>query len=397
MKPRAPVNVRGEFKPIATAVPGLQICEHMPKLAKLAQQFAIVRSVSHKHANHTAGAYLALTGHEPPETVAVNEFKAVDAAQTPPAIGSILAKLRPETGDIPPYIVAPNLNLIVVGTTPGQRGGWLGPGFDPFVANYSEVSKDFEPAGMKPVRGVDAARLQARQELRNRFASSGEASSALPGSSAAQKFDSHYEQAFAILSSTKLRQTLSVQEEPARMRELYGSQCIGQSYLLARRLVEAGARLVLINDGDKFGTGRLRWDTHGGNFTTLRKNLPETDHALTALLQDLKERGLLETTLVVWMGEYGRTPQVDAREGAGRGHWSQCYSVLLAGCGIQGGQVYGSSDPHGAYPRTHPCRPENIHATIYHALGIPENTALNDTQGRPLPLYQGAPISQLFS
>jgi len=286
---------------------------------------------------------------------------------------------------------------VVVGTTPGQGGGWLGTSFDPFVANYNEVARDFAPEGIRPAPEVDAARLEERRLLRDRLARRGDHASDLAGAAATRQLDNLYDKAFSILSSAKIRQTLSVQDESAALRDRYGRQCIGQSYLLARRLIEAGVRLVLVNDADKVGTGRMRWDTHMGNFTSLRQTLPETDQALSALLQDLQDRGLLESTLVVWMGEYGRTPQVHGGAGGNRDHWPHCYSVLLAGGGIRGGQVYGASDAHGAFPKEHPCRPEDIHATIYRALRIPERTELQDALGRPVSMYQGTPIAALFS
>ena len=208
---------------------------------------------------------------------------------------------------------------------------------------------------------------------------------------AAQNLGSHYERAFTLVSSPQARQAFDIGQEQPAVRQRYGQHRLGQSLLLARRLIEAGTRIVMVNDADERGDA-LRWDTHNLNqvVPALQRNLPETDGALSALLTDLQQRGLLETTLVVWMGEMGRTPRDRT------GHWTRCYPALLAGAGIQGGRVHGASDRIGAYPSASRCSPADIHATIYRAMGIPADTLITDAVGRAMPLFAGDPINALF-
>jgi hypothetical protein len=274
--------------------------------------------------------------------------------------------------------------------TPGQHAGFLGLGFDPLVINSNPNKPDFAVAELAPRPELTADRLDGRKallhDLNARVARWGEAG-------AARGLDEHYERAYRLVGSAASQQAFDLGREPRETRDRYGRTRHGQSVLLARRLIEAGVRLVMINDAEDNGQNK-RWDTHGGGFATLRKILPETDNALSSLIEDLRDRGLLESTLIVWMGEFGRSPKAD--KGGGRDHWPDCYSLLMAGGGVKGGQVYGSSDARAAYPRDNPVHPEDIHATIYKALGLSEETQIVDQLGRPLPLYAGKPIEALL-
>jgi hypothetical protein len=386
MKPDAPAEIRGEFKPIATNVAGIQICEHLPKLAKLADQYAIIRSATHKNRVHNPGSFYALTGRKPSADVVQFPAKRDDW----PAIGSILAKVRPIDRPLPPYVVLPIFANDIGIPTPGQHGGFLGTSVDPLIINSDPSKPNFTVPALMPRAELTADRMDARRGL---LAQVNAQVAALSEAAPAQNLDRHYERAFNLVSSAASKQAFDISQESAATRDRYGRTRHGQSVLLARRLVEAGVRLVLVNDAEDNGQNK-RWDTHDSGFKTLKKYLPETDNAVSSLLEDLKERGLLDSTLVVWMGEFGRSPRID--NGGGRDHWPDVYSLLMAGGGIKGGQVYGSSDARAAYPRENPIGPEEIHATIYHALGLPENTHIHDTVGRPLGLYHGKPIYGLF-
>ncbi|MBL8795603.1 MAG: DUF1501 domain-containing protein [Planctomycetia bacterium] len=386
LKPDAPAEIRGEFKPIDTNVPGIRICEHLPRLAKLADQYAIIRSATHKNRVHNPGSFYALTGRKPSADVVQFPAKRDDW----PAIGSILAKVRPIDRPLPPYVVLPIFANDIGIPTPGQHGGFLGTSVDPLIINSDPSKPTFTVPALMPRAELTADRMDSRRGL---LAQVNAQVAALNAAAPAQSLDRHYERAFDLVSSAASKQAFDLSQETAATRDRYGRTRHGQSVLLARRLVEAGVRLVLVNDAEDNGQNK-RWDTHGDGFKTMKKFLPETDNAVASLLEDLKDRGLLDSTLVVWMGEFGRSPRVD--NGGGRDHWPDVYSLIMAGGGIKGGQVYGSSDARAAYPRENPIGPEEIHATIYHALGLPEDTHLHDTVGRPLSLYNGKPIYQLF-
>jgi hypothetical protein len=381
-KPDAPAEIRGEFRPIDTNVPGIRLSEHLPKLARRADRISIVRSVSHTNRIHNPGAYYALAGRRPARDIVETPARRDDW----PAIGSVLAKLQPAARPVPPYVLLPLFSNDIGIPTPGQHAGFLGVGFDPLIVSHDPNRSDFTVAALAPRAELDAARLGQRRALLGRL---DEGARRWADQAAALSMDRHHERAYALVSSAASQQAFDLSKEPPTTRDRYGRTRHGQSVLLARRLIEAGVRLVMVNDNEDNGQNK-RWDTHGGGFATLRKNLPETDGALSALLDDLKDRGLLETTLIVWMGEFGRSPKVD--KGGGRDHWPDCYSLMLAGGGIKGGQVYGSSDARAAYPRDNPCKPEDIHATIYHAMGLSEETLLSDPLGRPLALYAGKPL-----
>jgi hypothetical protein len=386
MKPDAPEQIRGEFKPIPTNVAGVQVCEHLPKLAKLADKYSIIRSATHKNRVHNPGSFYMLTGRKPERDVVEFPAKRGDW----PAVGSVVAKVQRGQQTIPPYVVLPIFANDIGIPTPGQHAGFLGAGHDPLIINSDPSKPTFSVPALTPRPELTLDRIDGRRGLLTQI--NGQAD-VLNKMAAAGGLDRHYERAFDLISSSAARKAFDLSQEPEAVRERYGRNRHGQSVLLARRLVEAGVRLVLVNDAEENGQNKV-WDTHGDGFKTMRKHLPEMDSALSSLLQDLHERGRLDSTLVVWMGEFGRTPNVD--KNGGREHWPDVYSLVMAGGGIRGGYVHGASDSRSAYPKEAPVSPEEIHATMYHALGIPEDTHLHDSVGRPMALYAGKPIEALF-
>jgi hypothetical protein len=389
LKPDSPAEVRGEFRPIATNVPGLSITEHLPRLARLANRYAVVRSVTHRDNDHAIGAYYALTGHHHPK----NAILGIEPPATPqdlPSLGSVVSKVRPADRPVFPYVTLGDLRHFGNNDSLGQNAGCLGKVHDPFTVPF-----------VRPINGAldihsvaslmtaaDAPRLEARRRLLRRVDGGASARVDAPP---VRSLDDCSRRACDLLSSTATRVAFDLSKEPLRVRDLYGPTPFAQNCLLARRLVEAGVPMVTV-----YSVGNRDWDTHSGNFSALKKTLlPPMDQGLSALLQDLEERGLLDETLVVWMGDMGRTPRIN--RDAGRDHWSFCYSVVLAGAGVRGGQVYGSSDRRAAYPSTNPVSPADLAATIYHCLGIDPRTAVIDQQGRPLVIATGKPIHALLS
>jgi hypothetical protein len=393
-KPDAPAEVRGQFKPIATAVPGIRVGEHMPRLAQQMKRLAVVRSVHHSCTAHGKSMYWNRTGHAPPQPEAAMNLP--PSINDWPTLGAQVAKQRRAPRGLPaavqiPYPLVDN-NTLQAGDTPG----WLGNVYAPLVLRpnrgtpYGGVSRDLGGLVLNPAEGVDAARLNARLDLSRRL-------DHLAAESASVRGLAHFqEQAAELLGNPKIRRTLDLDQEPARIRALYGEHLCGQSLLLSRRLVEAGVPLVTVicSAGDLNGGAGDHWDTHGDNFPRLKNALlPPLDQGSSALLDDLADRGLLDRTLIVWLTEFGRSPRMT---GTGRDHYPFCYSVAFAGGGIRGGQVYGRSDSQGARPLDFPCGPGDLHATLLHALGIPLDAALMDVQGRPQAIGDGRPLP-LFS
>ncbi|MEX1224279.1 MAG: DUF1501 domain-containing protein [Pirellulales bacterium] len=407
LKPEAPVDYRGEFAPIATSVPGVAVCEHLPWLADQMHHVAQVRSVHHKVVDHNAGAYYCLTGDSP---VKPGKLIIGPAQSNFPPFGSVLAKLRPADGSMPSFFHMAEMMSNNNFDLPGQRAGFLGGGYDPFV--LGDVSTpDYRVPGIEYPENVDQRRAERRFDLLRQLtrldAHRHESADVLHG---------FQQQARNLLTSPAARAAFDLSQESRATRERYGLPDredrsvearkfgglphLGQCLLMARRLVEAGTRLVTVGSGRRLCQA---WDTHRDHFPLLKKSLlPYTDRAFAALLADLADRGLLEETLVVAMGEFGRTPkigQVTSNAGAdknGRDHWPHCYTVLLAGGGIQGGAVYGVSDEHGAFPADKPVTPEDVAATIYYAMGLDPETEIRDHLGRPHPLARGKPITELF-
>ncbi len=387
LKPDAPAEVRGEFKPISTSVPGVSVCEHLPRLAKLAHRYAVVRSVTHSDNDHAIGAYLALTGHHHPK----NAILGIEPPATPldmPAVGSVVGRLRPATRPVFPYVTLGDLRHFGNNDSLGQNAGCLGKALDPFTVPFTRpLNGTLDLRAVTDVTaGVDAGQLGGRRRLLEVIDRAGPA---LRAAAEVRDLDDASRRAFELLSSPATRDAFDLSREPTRVRDAYGPAPFARNCLLARRLVEAGVPLVTV-----YSVGNRDWDTHGGNFRDLKNTLlPPTDRGLSALLEDLHSRGLLDETLVVWMGDMGRTPRVN--KDAGRDHWSFCYSVVLAGGGVRGGQVYGSSDRGAAYPSTNPVGPADLAATIFHCLGIDPRTEVTDQHGRPFVVSTGTPVRAL--
>jgi hypothetical protein len=387
MKPETDSEIRGPFKPIPTNVSGIQVSELMPKLAKQAHRYAIVRSVQHTQTNHNTGMYWSIVGRPyPVETTLINP-----APSDYPSFGTLAGWLAQQDGynrALPPYVITPAPHCdSTVYITPGQFGGMLGSRYDPLVLNADPNAPNFKVPNLEPARGVTTERLHARQSLLERV----DCGLRAVENSAMHGLDSARQKAFSLVTSPEVRQAFDLSQEPAALRDRYGRHTWGQSHLLARRLVEAGARFVTTVNGQS-----IVWDTHKDNFNSLKNRLvPPMETAFSALLDDLADRGLLDSTLVVWMGDFGRTPRINAD--AGRDHWPQCYSVIMAGGGIKGGQVVGESDRIGAYPVTRPVSPADIHATVFAALGYdPKAITYPSLDGRPIPLTEGEPIRELL-
>jgi hypothetical protein len=381
-KPDAAAEVRGEFKAIQTSVSGLRISEHFPKLATRAARYAVVRSMTHTDPAHLSPVHHLFTGRVAPKP---NSDADGASRADAPCLGAVVGKMAPGAGPAPTAVTLPwavSHPSAPGGTAPGQNAGWLGAGFDPFLVTGDPNSPRFRVAGLSGPADVPAERLAERAGLLRGLESAGR-----PGAGS----DALRAQAFDLLSSPALAAAFDLSREPAATRDRYGRHTHGQSCLLARRLVEAGSRLVTVNWPDD---KQSFWDTHGNNFPSLKNRLmPPADQGFAALLDDLDERGLLRDTLVVWVGEFGRTPRV---EKAGRQHWPQCYSAVLAGGGVRGGVVHGSSDRIGAYPAENPVSPADLTATIYHALGIDPETPVADRLGRSQALTEGKPLRALW-
>lgn len=388
LKPDAPAEIRGEFRPVATRVAGTQISEHLPRLARLADKYSIIRSVHHRDNDHAIGAYLALTGYSHPR----NDVLGTEFPMAPtdlPSMGSVFSKVRPNERPIFTYVTLGDLRHFGHNDTLGQGAGCLGRTFDPFTLPFvTRTDGRLEMSSILSVTAdMDAAALERRQQLLQRVSDAVR----VEQTNDMRNLDRFRQRAFELLSARATRDAFNVAAEPTRVRDSYGASAFGQNCLLARRLVQAGVPMITL-----YSFGNRDWDTHGNNFNNLKNTLlPPTDRGLSALLEDLDQRGLLDETLVVWMGDMGRTPRIN--NSAGRDHWSFCYSVVLAGGGIRPGIVHGSSDRSAAYPAEHQVHPADIAATIYHCLGLDPRGHVTDQQGRPLVLSAGNPIRSLLA
>lgn len=369
MKPGAPAEVRGEFKPIPTSVPGVQFGEHLPRLARLMHQSTVVRSVHHSVNNaHAAAVYTGLTGHDRGEIG--GGAKPTDH----PAIGSVVGHIRPPRSAVIPYVSMPYITQEGRGgpPQPGFFGGIMGRTHDPLFVLRDPNAPDFAMPELTLGPDVNPRRLDDRRRLMDYLA----------GSVSANDMGGFQSRAFDLLTSPDTQRAFRLDREPAKVRETYGRNIYGQSVLLARRLIEAGTRVACISWAPD---ANATWDTHGNNFQSLKKTLlPQLDLAASALLNDLHDRGMLKRTLVAIMGEFGRSPKVNP--GAGRDHWNFCYSLMLAGGGIKGGYIHGASDKIGSRPSSQPVKPADIIATIYHCLGIAKDRELQDRLSRPFQL-----------
>ena len=388
MKPEAPSEVRGEFQPIDTSAPGVRICEHLPCSARIMHHVAVVRSLHHPMRNHNSAAAEALTGRTPPggDLELLN-----DNTLSYPCYGSALTYLRDRGQGVLSHVALPYTMYNVV-TLPGQSAGFLGPAFERFQIEGDPNTPAFNVSTLGLPPGLSRDRFNERESLMrviDRHGYSG--TSQAPG----DRMLTHYEKAFGLLRSEGIQRAVEINRENDATRERYGRNLHGQSLLLARRLVEAGVRFVTVFNGERNGQD-VNWDSHQSVFPRHRDHLmPPADRGFAALVEDLDARGLLESTLVIALGEFGRTPRINAS--AGRDHWPDCFTTLLAGGGIRGGTVYGASDRIAAYPETNPVGMGDLAATLYWRFGIDSKTELIDGSGRPHRLAEGEPLRVLFA
>jgi hypothetical protein len=388
MKPDAPAEIRGEFKPIASSLPGVTVSEYLPRFSKQIHLGTLIRSAHHSVNNsHAAAVYCSLTGHDRGELG--GGFKPTDN----PAIGSVVGLCRPPSQPVVPYVSLPYITAEGAGgpPQPGFFGGWLGRSHDPLFVLKDPNAVDFAMPELSPPPEVGPSRLATRRQLDS------EIGGPPPGLNHQRRIldlDRFQAKAFDLLASPVTQNAFRIDREDPKTRERYGRNIYGQSVLLARRLIEAGTRVACISWAPD---ANATWDTHGNNFASLKNRLlPQLDSALSSLLEDLVARRMLERTLVVVMGEFGRSPKVNAA--AGRDHWNFGYSLFLAGGGIRAGHVHGASDKIAARPKSDPVTPAEIIATIYRCLGISSDLELHDQLGRPLTVVpNGQPILEILA
>jgi hypothetical protein len=397
LKPEAPEGIRSLFSPIDTSVPGIQICDQLPQVARHADKLAICRAMTHPSNTHEVGVYHTLTGK-------INNTLAVPrnarARSDFPNAGAIVSRFSPPSS-MPGSVTIPRPIGHDGVTYTGTYAGFLGPRYDPMELQAPGEVSDPAPHNFALPEGLDTARLQARFGLLDLIERQDRAMQRPAGG-----VDDFREQAFRMVTAPETKRAFDLELEPAQLRDRYGRNEYGESFLLARRLVEAGVRLVTIvwyyicSDGNVANV----WDNHGGTgslgnlsgYDMLKADycLPPLDQGFSALLEDLGQRGLLDETLISMFGEFGRTPKINGA--GGRDHWGPCQSAVFAGGGIRGGQVYGSSDAHAAYPKSKPVAPEDVLATLYYAMGLPPETEIYDRQDRPHRISDGRPIVELF-
>jgi hypothetical protein len=383
LKPHAPAEIRGEFRPISTRVPGLFIGEHLPRTAQITDKLAIVRSLHHPMRNHNSAAVESLCGRTPLRGDL--ELLANDPNSFP-CYGAALSFLAPGRADMPTHVALPHVmhNVVVL---PGQSAGFLGSTYDAFQVTRDPNDPNFRIGELELSAGLSSDRLEDRRSLLARL-----------DTPVRQRdrasMTAFQRRAFDLLRSEDVRRAFDVTCETAATRDRFGRNTLGQSLLLARRLVEAGVHFVNVND--KITNGQTaNWDSHENNFGRLRDDLlPPADRAFSALIEDLADRGLLDSTLVIALAEFGRTPRINGN--AGRDHWPDCFSMVLAGGGVRGGAVLGSSDRFGAYPATDAVTPGDLAATLFRHFGLDPTTELRDLTGRPYRLAEGEPLTRLF-
>jgi uncharacterized protein (DUF1501 family) len=384
-KPDAPSEIRGEFKAVPTKTSGLLVSEHLPKLSQLSKLYSVARTVSHRKSAHNSGAYYSLTGREPLIDIVTANASASDF----PHPGSIVDHLDRSSTHVPKFVSLPTMIADGPFRTPGEFGGFLGKVHDPLWVLGNPNDSKFKVDELTLPTGLDVQRLMDRQSMQQQLKS---LSDFADRSQMARGMSDLQAKAVGVLTSPEVKNAFDMTKESAATRERYGRNTYGQSVLLARRMVEAGVKFITVY----YSAGIGGWDTHKQNFSTLKDSrLPQTDLAVSALLTDLHDRGLLDSTLVYWTGDFGRTPKINSD--AGRDHWPQCQSVMLAGGGIQGGRTYGVSDSKAAYPKDDPLRPDDITATVFHAMGLDHTTEIHDQLQRPFPISRGEPIRPLFA
>ena len=378
MKPDAPAEFRGEFDPISTNVPGIQLSEHLPQLAQQMDKFSVVRSFGHRNSNHGAADHYLLTAYHPE----AGFNGGLKPNNQKPSHGSVMAKMLGPRGSVPPYVCLPKMHN-------SASSSYLGSTVAPFVVEADPNVPDFSVPDLAPPIGLQAERLANRRELISqvdRFQKSAETQA----NHKAKTLSTYQQKAFDLMTSKETKSAFNIHLESAPLRDEYGRNTLGQSCLMARRLVEAGVRCVLIDHTD--------WDTHYNNFHVLKNQLlPKLDGAMSGLLRDLDDRGMLEKTLVLVTGEFGRTPRIN--QFAGRDHWGPSSAIAMAGGGIRGGTIVGASDERAEKPATTPYRPEDLAATIYDTMGINPKTEFYTQEGRPIPIVpgHGRVIQELFA
>jgi hypothetical protein len=390
MKPEAPEGIRGPHKPMASSADGIQVNDRLPRVAKIMDKVTLIRSMHHTMKNHNSASYYALTGHAP----LLDDIRLRDSLDLFPGYGCVVDKLAPCAAEIPTHVAYPYV-IRDGSVTPGQHASFLGKAHDPFLVTQDPNNSDFKLPELSLPADLSYERLEQRRELQKLI---DDQSRLLDISAAARGLDAYYEKALAMLHSERLRKAFDLSAEPENVREAYGRSTYGQSCLLARRLVEAGVKFVTVYFSSNIGgqsTTSGGWDTHGFNNTRMypiieKYHLPLTDKTLPTFLEDLDSRGLLDTTLVVWMGEFGRTPKIN--ENVSRDHWPQCYTTLLAGGGVKRGFVYGASDKNGMYPAENPVRPDDLAATMFYLLGIDPHTHVYAPGNRPVLISEGKPV-----
>jgi hypothetical protein len=414
LKPEAPAEYRGEFRPIATRTPGVQICEHLPRLAARSPLWALCRSLTHRSNDHSAGHHIMLTGRSDlPSGFNPSAPRPGDW----PSIAAVAGAVTLPRNNLPPAAVLPERLVHNTGRSiPGQFSGLMGPTRNPWFIEASPFDplrygaypqygfdhqerpgpardKRFQAPSLALPEGVARGRLDDRLSLLARI---DRQRRALEHAATVESFDAYRQGAVAMLTDRRVREAFDVTRAPDSVQDRYGRNAFGWSLLMAARLVEAGVNLVQVNLGNN-----ETWDTHGNAFPHLKDKLfPPTDQALAALLDDLSERGLLDGTLIVMAGEFGRTPKISTLPQyyklPGRDHWGAVQSVFFAGGGVRGGTVIGASDRIGGHPKSDPQTPENMAATVYHAIGIPATAHWRDAEERPHQVYHGEPIKGLM-
>ena len=371
LKPEAPSDIRGEFNSIATCIPGVRISEHLPKIARDFDKLSLIRSFTHHNSDHGPADHYMLTGYFPtagfnPNLRPNNQY---------PSFGSVIAQKLGPRGSVPPYVCLPMMH-------PSAGSAFLGPTAVPFVIEADPSAAGFSVPDLAPPMVLNAERLAARRELLSQV-DQYQRQAESRANRTARSVSVFGQKAFALMTSPEARTAFDIAAEPEKLRDAYGRHTLGQSCLMARRLVEAGVRCVTIEHSN--------WDTHNDNFNVLKNQLlPKFDEAIATLFRDLADRGLLESTLVIVSGEFGRTPRVN--KDAGRDHWGKCFTVALGGGGIQGGRAIGKSDAWAQEPAENPYGPEDLAATLYQLLGINPTAELHTPEGRPVTITKGGRV-----
>lgn len=391
MKPQAAAEIRGEFNPIDTAAPGIQVCEHLPKLAQQMDRWSILRTIAHPEHNHLLATHVALTGRATPvPRGSASDLDRVESRYDFPNLAAALDFVRPRNDGIPTGVSLPNYFIEGPLTWPGQHAGFLGAKHDPWQINQDPNDPNFRIDSLNLQPGVTAPRLSTRRQLLDQLNRN------LAPQGRLQSFKEQQEVAFSLLTSAKVAEAFQIEREEAAVRDRYGRNKFGQSLLLARRLVQAGVPIV------QAAMGIVQtWDTHVDNWGALKNRLlPQLDTGLAALMDDLANTGLLEQTLVVVMGEFGRTPKISNLPGQalpGRDHWAWAYSALFSGAGIRGGQAIGQTDAVAAYPVSRSWSPADVLTTLFDGLGVSHEAMVIDPLGRPNHLLNGDVIDPLYT